>query len=127
MTGKMNNDAYLEDMRKREKNYLESLFLLGGYMSFVYDSTSKGGFEMDLKTRQEIIDKIKACPIEKCGNRGLRNDQYEETKRLTINLIESMDENNQLIIQYEDGEEQLITVNVNNVLLSYDPIEVDDD
>jgi hypothetical protein len=114
-------------MRKREKNYLESLFLLGGYMSFVYDSTSKGGFEMDLKTRQEIIDKIRACPIEKCGNRGLCNDQYEETKRLTINLIESMDENNQLIIQYEDGEEQLITVNINNVLLSYDPIKVDDD
>lgn len=123
MSGKMKKNAHLE-----ERNIFIFFFVdLAGTCRLCMIRHQREGSEMDLKTRQEIIDKIKACPIEKCGNPGLRNAQYEETKKLTINLIESMDENNQLIIQYEDGEEQLITVNVNNVLLSYDPIKVDDD
>jgi hypothetical protein len=87
---------------------------------------------MDLATRQAIIDKIRAGTregVERVSGHRFESDElFERYRRLSINCIESMNDDHQLYLKTrETGQMELVEVDVNQYLRLFDPIEIDDD
>ena len=82
---------------------------------------------MDWTTKETIIAKIRACPLEKAQiySNGILDEatpeQYYGVQEYIVQVVEALNDDSQLLM-IEDGRLEVYTIDINRLLHIFDPI-----